>query len=344
MSRVEIVPLDDPSWVRLARSHPRALAFHQPEWVDLLRECYGLRGFALVALASDGSPCAGLPVIEVRDPLRRRRWVSLPFTDHCPILSDSRERDDALLETLEEAATSAGVAGVELRTALPGERSGERTAGVLHELELERDHAAVYRHFHKSRVRASISRAERDGVVVRTADSQRDLGDSYFQLHLRTRRRLGVPAQPRAFFRLLWPRVIEAGLGFVLLAEAGGATIAGAVFLHWKEHLIYKFAASDERFRSLQPNHAVLWEAIRRGCDRGYRVLDFGRSDLDDSGLRAFKQGWGAEESLLRYTTLVGPRPRSDRAPAGAALRPVLRHCPLWVCRGIGAALYRYAA
>jgi CelD/BcsL family acetyltransferase involved in cellulose biosynthesis len=344
MPRVEIVPLADPRWVRLARSHPRALPFHQPGWIDLLRECYGLRGFALVALGADGSARAGLPVIEVRDPLRRRRWISLPFTDHCPLLSDSGACDDALLETLTQAALSDGVAGVELRTALPGAPFSERTAGVLHELELERDHGAVYRHFHKSRVRASIRRGERGGVVVRAADCQRDLGDVYFRLHLRTRRRLGVPAQPRGFFRLLWPRVIEAGLGFVLLAEAGGATVAGAVFLHWNGHLIYKFAASDERFRSLQPNHAVLWEAIRWGCDRGYRVLDLGRSGLNDSGLRAFKHGWGAEESLLRYATLVGPHRRSDRAPAGAALRPVLRRCPLWVCRGVGAALYRYAA
>ena len=338
-----MVSLEDPTWMRLVTSHPQALAFHHPGWANLLRDCYGLRSFALVALAADGSPCAGLPVIEVINPLRRRRWISLPFTDHCPLLSGPPAYDDALVETLRRRAVSEGVARVQLRTILPGAPFGEHTVGVLHELELERDQGAVFGRFHKSQVRASIRRAQRDGVVVRTAKCERDLADGYYRLHLRTRRRLGVPSQPQRFFRLLWPRVIEAGLGFVLLAETGGTTIAGAVFLHWNDHLIYKFAASDERFGRLRPNHAVLWEAIRWGCERGYRILDFGRSGLEDSGLRAFKRRWGAEERPLRYTTLVGASPHADFGTAAAVLRPVLRRCPLWVCRGLGAA-YRYAA
>jgi CelD/BcsL family acetyltransferase involved in cellulose biosynthesis len=341
--RVEIVPVDDPGWVRLASSHPGALPFHQRGWIDLLLDCYGLRGFALVASSGDGSPCAGLPVIEMRDPLRRRRWVSLPFTDHCPLLSGGLACDDAIVATLRRRAASEEVPFVELRTALPDMPVGERTVGVIHELALEPDDGAVYRRFHKSRVRASIGRAARSGVVVRAAGCERDVADVYYRLHVRTRRRLGVPAQPRRFFRLLWARVVEAGLGSIFLAEVGGAPIAGAVFLHSNEHLVYKFAASDERFMSYQPNHAVLWEAIRWGCEHGYRVLDFGRSGVNDTGLRAFKAGWGAEERPLRYTTLVGVPRRSTPGAAGAALRPVLRRSPLWVVRGVGAALYRYA-
>src|SRR5262249_41005536 len=148
-------------------------------------------------------------------------------------------------------------------------------------------------------------------------------------------------AQSQRFFRLLWSRVIQSGLGFALLAETGGTVVAGAVFLHWNGRLIYKFGASDERFRHLRPNHAVMWEAIRWGCEHGYRIFDFGRSGLDDSGLRAFKQGWDADERPLRYTTVVGASTQADAGTAGAALRPVLRRCPLWVCRGVGAAFYR---
>jgi len=330
--------------MRLAASHPQALAFHQPGWTDLLQDCYGFRGFAVVGLTADGSPCAGLPVVEARDPLRRRRWISLPFTDHCPLLSDRPAVDDEVVESLRRRAVSEGVARVEVRTTLRGAPSGDETVGVLHELELQRDHDEVFRRFHKSQVQANIRRAERDGVVVRTATCERDVTDGYFRLHLRTRRRLGVPAQSRRFFRLLWSRVIQPGLGFVILAEAHGTTVAGAVFLHWNGRLIYKFGASDERFKRFRPNHAVMWEAIRWGCERDYAMLDFGRSGLDDSGLRAFKSGWGAEERPLRYTTLVGATPQANAATAGAVLRPLLRRCPLWVCRGVGAAFYRYAA
>ena len=284
-------------------------------------------------------------MVEVRDPLRRRRWVSLPFTDHCPVLSDSEAARDALLGLLRERAAAERVASVELRTAVGSSTVPESVVGVLHELALGPDCDEVYGRFDKSRVRGSIRRAQRDGVRSVLPNPRMTSRAPYYDLHVRTRRRLGVPAQPQRFFRLLWERVIETGLGFVLLAHVGTSVVAGAVFLQGNGHLIYKFAASDEAHRKSQPNHAILWEAIRRGCERGCRAMDFGRSGPTDHGLRAFKSGWGAVERPLVYTGIVGPPPRvATGSAAEDALRRVLRRSPLWVCRGVGTALYRYAA
>ena len=72
-------------------------------------------------------------------------------------------------------------------------------------------------------------------------------------------------------------------------------------------------------------------------------MLDFGRSALEDTGLRAFKGSWGTEERPIVYTTLVGSARHTRRAPSRAAA-VILRRAPLWVCRGVGTALYRYAA
>jgi CelD/BcsL family acetyltransferase involved in cellulose biosynthesis len=339
----EIVGVDDPRWLELASSHPDALPFHHPAWVGLVRDCYRFRAFAAIASAADGSVAGGIPLVEVRDPLRRRRWVSLPFTDHCPPLCEPGGRDE-LLDELRGRATARRVACVELRAAAGPPSPTQSVVGVLHELPLGQDADAVYRRFHKSRVRASIRRAAREGVTVRFAEREDDVAGTYYDLHVRTRRRLGVPVQPRRLFRLLWDRIVGAGLGFVLLAEAGRSAIAGGVFLHWNGKLVYKFGASDEAQRLLQPNHAVLWEAIRWGCERGYDAMDFGRSGLEDHGLRAFKDGWGATERPLVYTTLVGSPRSAVGGRAGGALRPVLRRSPLWLSRGVGAALYRYAA
>jgi CelD/BcsL family acetyltransferase involved in cellulose biosynthesis len=339
----EIVDIDDPRWVELVSSRPDALPFHHPAWVRLVRDCYRFRAFAAIAPAADGSAGGGIPLVEARDPLRRRRWVSLPFTDHCPVLCDAGGGDE-LLDGLRGRAAAERVDSVELRADVGAPAAATSVVGVLHELPLGPDCDAVYRRFHKSRVRGSIRRAGREGVTVRPADREDDVTGTYYNLHVRTRRRLGVPVQPRRLFQLLWERIVGAGLGFVLLAEAGGSAIAGGVFLHWNGNLVYKFGASDENHRLLQPNHAILWEAIRWGCERGYESMDFGRSGLEDHGLRAFKDGWGATERPLVYTTLVGSPRRAAGGRAEAALRPVLRRSPLWVCRGVGAALYRYAA
>ena len=239
--RAEIIEVDDPRWAELAASHPDALPFHHPAWVGLVCDCYGFRPFVAAVSAAEGSLSAGIPVVEVRDPLRRRRWVSLPFTDHCSVLYDSEPARDALLGLLRGRAAAERVASVELRTALGSSPVPESVVGVLHELALGPDCDEVYRRFDKSRVRGSIRRAQREGVTVRAADCEDDVSGTYYDLHVRTRRRLGVPAQPRRFFRLLWERVIETGLGFVLLAHVGTSVVAGAVFLDWNGHLIYKF-------------------------------------------------------------------------------------------------------
>jgi hypothetical protein len=80
------VPIDDSSWTEFVSAHPAATAFHLPAWASLIADCYGYEAFALSVRDDSSELIAGLPVIAVRSPLGARRWVSLPFTDHCPML------------------------------------------------------------------------------------------------------------------------------------------------------------------------------------------------------------------------------------------------------------------
>jgi lipid II:glycine glycyltransferase (peptidoglycan interpeptide bridge formation enzyme) len=183
-------------------------------------------------------------------------------------------------------------------------------------------------------------------LTVRRASCPHDLVDTFYRLHLQTRRRQGVPVQPRRFFRLLWENAIATGLGSVLIVEASAQPIAAAVFLSWNDTVIYKFGASDMSSRSLRPNHLLFWHAIRTACEQGFRWFDFGRTDLGQEGLRNFKLSWGAVEEPLVYGTLggkLGAVPSAD-GTAGRMLEPVIRHGPLLLCRALGETLYRYVA
>jgi CelD/BcsL family acetyltransferase involved in cellulose biosynthesis len=335
--------LDDPRWHSFVGSRRDALSFHHPAWAALVADCYGYRAFAFTLQASDGDIVAGAPVVEVTDPLRRRRWISLPFTDECPLLADS-ESSVPFGAALRTAGIDEGVKSLELRTRIADGGGAEYLAGVTHELALEADAEAVHRRLHPSQVRRNIRRAEREGVRVQRAERARDVVDTYYALHVRTRRRLGIPPQPRRFFQLLWERMLEPELGFALLAYLDRTPVAGAVFLSWNSRLTYKFGASDAAHWRLRPNHTIFWSAILWGCENGLEMLDFGRSALENAGLRAFKRNWGAEERPIIYTTLLGSAPYTRRAMASRASAGILRRAPLWVCRGVGTALYRYAA
>jgi CelD/BcsL family acetyltransferase involved in cellulose biosynthesis len=131
-----------------------------------------------------------------------------------------------------------------------------------------------------------------------------------------------------------------------LIAEASGRPVAAAVFLDWRDTVIYKFGASDTSAWPLRPNHLLFWHAIRTACEQGSRWFDFGRTDADQEGLCSFKRSWGAVEKPLVYRALGSG---TERAPAtqGLAARMLeqaIRHSPPLLCRATGEMLYRYTA
>ena len=83
------------------------------------------------------------------------------------------------------------------------------------------------------------------------------------------------------------------------------------------------------------------WGIVRR-----FDLLHFGRSDVENQGLRAFKSGWGAEERPLAYGTVGSGSRRSLPHPPGLsrAVEFAIRSSPPFVCRSLGEAFYRFAA
>jgi CelD/BcsL family acetyltransferase involved in cellulose biosynthesis len=236
--------------------------------------------------------------------------------------------------------TRAGNPLVEIRGEMPvTAASSPVTVAVRHVLPLEADTSRVFGTFKRSQVQRNIRRAEREGVRVEVTTSLEDLA-VFYRLHLWTRRRLGVPVQPKRFLVALWEKLVAAGFGFAVVAYKGSRAIAGAVFLAWNETVVYKYGASDARYWSLRSNNLTLWTAIQWACENGYREFDFGRSDLDDHGLRAFKDGWGTTELPLVYSycgdVLPRPVPNLERRLVGK----VIRYSPALVCRGVGELFY----
>jgi CelD/BcsL family acetyltransferase involved in cellulose biosynthesis len=337
---VSTLSLRDPRWLQFASARPEALPVHHPAWALLLEECYDFASLALVH-ENDGTISAGMPVLQVRRPLGAVRWISLPFTDFAPPLGEAPEVE-RLAGELDGERAAHGVKQLEVRAPLPGGMPVTDEPPLLHTLPLDADLEVVESRF-KDSVRRNVRKGERNGVTVRRGAQETDLVDAFYGLHVETRRRLGVPVQPRRFFRLLWRDLVAPGLGFVLLAEKVGRPIAAAVFLAWNGTVVYKYGASDPKWLSLRPNDVLFRNAIRWACANGYHTLDFGRTDAHAEGLRRFKLGWGCEESPLCYSVVGGEPPRLTPSDS-TALAPLLRRSPAWVTRVVGELLYKYAA
>jgi CelD/BcsL family acetyltransferase involved in cellulose biosynthesis len=339
----QVLALDDDRWLHFVLSTEGALLSHHPSWASMLAECYGYGTFVL-ALADDaGNIVAGLPFADVKVPLLGRKWVSLPFTDYVQPLMASRDLGPLLIAELDSLRRAERVDRVEIRASV-GRGAHEIERGFRHVLSLDADPDSIFRTFHRSQVQRGIRKAEREGTVVRPGRRIEDLTQIYYSLHAQTRRRLGMPVQPRRFFELLWTRIIDPGLGRLLLAEVGRRVIAGVVVLSWGKTATYKYSASAPDVSPYRPTHLILWHAIRGACEDGYQEFDFGRTDFDSPGLRSFKLGWGPREEILAYSVVADDPPTGVRAGPSPLLRTAIRRSPVGVARIIGRLLYKYAS
>jgi CelD/BcsL family acetyltransferase involved in cellulose biosynthesis len=339
----EVLAPEDPRWWDFVARCPSAGPFHHPAWSTVLTSCYRFRPFALARIGSDGTVTAGLPVLETRSPLGERRWVSLPFSDDCaPLVAPGHDVMTAIGE-LSEVRRAHGISWLEVHHSLEVEGAHRVRPAARHTLCTNRDADVIFASFNAS-TRRNIRQAERQEVTVRWATDPDELVRIFYGLHVRTRRRLGVPVQPRRLFAMLWEHMVRHDLASVAVARAGGTPIAASVFLHWNGTFVYKYGASDATSWRFRPNNAVLWHAIRWAAEHGYTTFDFGLTDDGDEGLRTFKRGFGADEEPASCVVFSERPPSHSAGDLGRTLRPVLQRLPLWVTRAAGALFYRFAA
>ena len=338
LSRVD--PVEDPRWEAFVARAVDASIFHHPAWLALLRDQYGYGFTACCVCDAGGEIVAGLPMARVDSRLTGRRLVAVPFSDLCPPLVEpgARGAAEALAQAIREAQAAAGVP-LQVRGPVVALREAQVAGRFLHHRLALGDSAEDSLAAAKPAIARGIAKARREGVAIERRTDTRAL-ETFYALHLRTRRRQGVPTQPKRFV-MSFAELFARDLGFVLLAVHGGRPIAAAVFLTFNGRLVYKYGASDERSLAVRPNNLLFEAAIGWGAANGMRELDFGRTDLDNAGLAQFKRSWGATEETLAYTYLGGEPPDGWRR-GERLLGAIIRRTPQATSRLVGALLYRH--
>jgi CelD/BcsL family acetyltransferase involved in cellulose biosynthesis len=338
-----IDPIADPSWAAFLAGCDGAEIYHSPPWLDLIRAQYGYEFSAHVIRGADGTIEAGLPVARVESFITGKRLVGLPFSDTCPPLV-ARDADPAAGAALGAAlAAAAEREGLPLSVHGPLEGVPQECLApryVRHELALDVDIEQLEAGYSKKRAVREFRKGRKAGLKFETGRDRRAL-DEFYALHLLTRRKLGVPIQPKRFIRR-FERLFEEGHGFVGIIRDGDTALAAAVFLVYDGTITYKYGASDPAALAKRPNHLMQAEAIAWGCLHGLRRYDFGRTDLDNEGLRSFKDAWGATEIPLPYTYIGQPIPSEERGAKEELTERVIQRSPAFVARVAGELLYRH--
>ena len=336
------IPFND-EWENFIDSMPNATIFHHPSWLNTIAQVYGYKCEGFVLRDSYGKISAALPVAFVDSLLTGRRWIAYPFSDYCFPLYRTESDLDMLIKSLLQFCGEEKIDPFEIRWNLP--KSNEVQAypeAVLHLKKLESDIDKVAASIHPMH-RRNIRQSENRGVRVEWGKSRQDL-QTFYHLHLETRRRQGVPVQPWKFFEQLIKNVIETGHGFILLAYHENQCLAGALFLYHNKTVTYKYGASIHDQLNLRPNNLIFWKAIQWACENDFTLFDFGKTDHKNIGLREFKSKWGSEEQTLVYSFLSTKPVHAGTGRLNKIVEGIIKKSPLWVCRSSGELLYKHFA
>ncbi|PZR77585.1 MAG: hypothetical protein DLM52_04160 [Chthoniobacterales bacterium] len=292
-------PLSDSSWDKWISSHPDATIFHTSAWARVLVDTYGHQAFYF-KLSLQGKALALVPMMEVRSVLTGTRGICLPFSDQCAPLLLNNFAAASVVKKVRQIGRERGWSYFEFRDdSMVPKGAAKSESYWAHTLDMADDSAKVSANFSSS-VRRALRKAQRSGVTasIRTDDAA---VAQFYRLHARTRRKHGVPPQPRTFFTSIYDHIIKPGLGFIVIAEKCGSAVAAAMFFRFGRHAIYKFGASDDRSQEFRPNNLAIASAIDHLARSSTEVLHFGRTDKSNEGLRRFKLSWGAREQQLFY-------------------------------------------
>lgn len=323
--------------------------YADPAWFELITSLYGYTFVPLTTTTSAGRLSGFLPLCYMSSPLTGRRLVSLPFSDHCPLLAEDEASANHLVDQAIELAKSKQARYLELRTGLNDTLSqrADLTSANLYGrwlVQLDPNQDTVWGRM-RQQARRKVKKARSEGVQIRLAERREDMLE-YYRLHLLTRtKKHGMPSQPLKYFLRLWDTFAPTGKIHLELAEYKGQIIAAHITAFSGTQAHYMYGATDDRYQELAAGYLLTWESIVWGCQHAYQVLDLGRTAYDNAGLMQFKRSWGAVEEATPYyyyPAIQGLAATPESSKKYQLITRCWRQLPLPITAPLGGYLYRH--
>ena len=353
MISVQILdPVKDSRWDRFVEGNPNGWICHLSSWQRVLENSFEhIKGYCLALVDSENNLIqAGLPIFHVKSWLLGNRLVAAPFATLFDPLAANDNHMKLLLGRSIQLARDLKSSYVEIRTLHTGpifKGSGLEASLVFrhHYLDLNRSLDDVWKGFHRQSIRHKISKALKNNINVRVAESEDDL-KKFYRLHLIARKRLALPPQPFKFFNSLWQNFYASGRLFLILASKNNTPMSGLICFRFKDRVSAEYLATDNQFLNLNPNHLLYWEAIQMAHGNGFSIFDLGRTSSFNTSLMAFKGKWGA--NVIDLPTFYYPpevSKRMDRNEVSLkykALKMICRNMPDSLQQVLGSFVYKH--
>lgn len=331
------------NWNSLILNFKNYSFFHSVEWSKVLIATYGYTP-VYFSLFQNDSMSALIPAMEIQSHLTGKRIVSLPFSDFCEPLFNSIDESETLKNFIFSYCKQYNFRYVEFRvsdTKFPYETEYFRT-DLRHILDISVEQSELQKQFSENTKR-NIKAAIKEGLIIKESNSLEAI-KIFYELQCITRKKHGLPPQPISFFYNIYKFIICKNKGSILFAYYKGKPVAALMFFIIGKRVLYKFGASQNNNLPKGTNHLLMWEAIKIYNQKGYKELDFGRTETNHDGLRRFKLGFGADERII-YSSRFHVKKNSFlpvNSQSTGLYNQVFNKLPLSILKFVGNTIYKH--
>ena len=306
---------DATRWDEFVDHCPDATFFHRIGWKAVLEGCFGHKTHYL--LAERSARIVGvLPLAEVKSFFFGHSLSSLPFCAYGGAAATEAGVVAALHRAARELGERIGVEHLELRNRAPREPDWP-----------QQDLYVTFRKEILPEVDAnmfSIPRKQRamvrKGIKAGLTSHLDNAADRFFALYADNVHRHGTPPLPKRYFEILL-RTFPNESEILTVADSKGKPVSSVFSFYFRDEVLPFYAGDDIGAREVAGNDFKYWELMRRACERGVRVFDYGRSKRG-TGPYDFKKNWGFEPTPLAYEYWLY---RRDSIPQNNPLNPKYR-------------------
>ena len=329
---------DAARWDAFVVGHREGTFFHRAGWQQVIEEVFRHRTHYLYALRA-GRIEGVLPLAHVRSFLFGNALVSLPFAVYGGVVADNAEAAVMLEAEAQRLAAEIGADHLEMRNLAarhPDWPTQDLYVTFRKEIlpETEANMLAIPR-----KQRAMVRKAIKNGLVSEIDASS----DRLYALYADNVHRHGTPALPKCYFETL-QRVFGADCEVLTVTDPQGRAVSSVLSFYFRDEVLPYYAGDDLDARALAANDFKYWELMRRACDRGLGIFDYGRSKKG-TGSYAFKRNWGFEPQPLHYEYRLLRResiPQNNPAnPKYRAFIALWRRLPIGLATRLGPAIVR---
>ena len=291
---VRVLQAEDAArWDEFVFGCPEATFFHRVGWKDVIERAFGHRTHYLLAERT-GAIVGVLPLTEIKSRLFGHSLVSNSFCVYGGIAALDDAARTALDTAAQQLARELHVGHLEYRQLKPFHTDWPNqdlyfTFRKALEPDVEANLLAIPR-----KQRAMVRKGIKHGLIAEIDTRV----DRFFALFADNVKRHGTPTLPKRYFALL--KEVFGPDCEVLTVVHAGRVISSVLTFYFRDEVLPYYAGDTEDARHLAANDFKYWELMRRGCERGYRLFDYGRSKRG-TGQFDFKKNWGFEPQPLHY-------------------------------------------